>query len=144
MFVWPHGLHVDQDETCGWPTRVTDSSLARQFPGETARGVVVKFSPEGKVLMTLGPPGVAGNPPAALTDPTNVVTDHNGDVRGGDRRPGSNLVARISVFDRNGKFLRTIGKTGTGPGEFRTPLHSCSTRRAASSSRTVITTACRS
>jgi sugar lactone lactonase YvrE len=32
-----------------------------------------------------------------------------------------NLVARISVFDRNGKFLRTIGKTGTGPGEFRTP-----------------------
>jgi hypothetical protein len=25
------------------------------------------------------------------------------------------------VFDRNGKFLRFIGKTGTGPGEFRTP-----------------------
>ena len=32
-----------------------------------------------------------------------------------------NLVGRISVFDRNGKFLRVIGKTGTGPGEFRTP-----------------------
>ena len=31
------------------------------------------------------------------------------------------LVGRISVFDRNGKFLRIIGKTGTGPGEFRTP-----------------------
>jgi sugar lactone lactonase YvrE len=25
------------------------------------------------------------------------------------------------VFDRNGKFLRTIGKAGTGPAEFRTP-----------------------
>jgi hypothetical protein len=25
------------------------------------------------------------------------------------------------VINRNGKFLRTIGKTGTGPGEFRTP-----------------------
>jgi len=25
------------------------------------------------------------------------------------------------VFDRNGKFLRAIGKAGTGPGEFRTP-----------------------
>src|SRR5207237_2019251 len=24
-------------------------------------------------------------------------------------------------FDRNGMFLRVIGKTGTGPGEFRTP-----------------------
>jgi DNA-binding beta-propeller fold protein YncE len=32
-----------------------------------------------------------------------------------------NLVDRISVFDRNGKFLRVIGKTGTVPGEFRTP-----------------------
>jgi 6-bladed beta-propeller protein len=32
-----------------------------------------------------------------------------------------NLVGRISVFDQQGKFLRTIGKTGTGPGEFRTP-----------------------
>ncbi len=32
-----------------------------------------------------------------------------------------NLVGRISVFDKHGKFLRTIGKTGTGPGEFRTP-----------------------
>ena len=25
------------------------------------------------------------------------------------------------MFDRNGRFLRVIGKTGTGPGEFRTP-----------------------
>jgi sugar lactone lactonase YvrE len=32
-----------------------------------------------------------------------------------------NLVGRISVFDKSGKFLRVIGKTGTGPGEFRTP-----------------------
>ena len=31
------------------------------------------------------------------------------------------LIGRISVFDKHGKFLRTIGKTGTGPGEFRTP-----------------------
>ena len=33
----------------------------------------------------------------------------------------ANLVGRVSVFDRNGKFLRVIGRTGTGPGEFRTP-----------------------
>jgi hypothetical protein len=31
------------------------------------------------------------------------------------------LVARISVFDRNGKFLRVMGKKGRGPGEFWTP-----------------------
>jgi DNA-binding beta-propeller fold protein YncE len=86
---------------------------------------VVKFGPEGKVLMTLGMPGVRGNPPEALTDPTDVVTDpRNGDVYVAESHTDvadPNLVARISAFDRNGKFLRTIGKTGSGPGEFRTP-----------------------
>jgi sugar lactone lactonase YvrE len=32
-----------------------------------------------------------------------------------------NLIGRISVFDKTGKLLRIIGRTGTGPGEFRTP-----------------------
>jgi DNA-binding beta-propeller fold protein YncE len=68
---------------------------------------------------------MAGNPPELLTEPTNVLTDPgNGDIYVAEshtnvERP--NLVGRISVFDRNGKFLRTIGRTGTGPGEFRTP-----------------------
>jgi DNA-binding beta-propeller fold protein YncE len=87
--------------------------------------VVVKFSPEGRVLMTLGRPGVRGNPPEALTDPTDVVTDPaNGDVYVAESHTNvadPNLVARISVFDKSGKFLRVIGKAGTGPGEFRTP-----------------------
>ena len=127
MFVWPHGIHVDRDGNV-W---VTDSRAAspedlKKFPGEGNKGsVVVKFSPEGKVLMTLGKPGVRGNPPEALTDPTDVVTDPgNGDVYVAESHTDvtdPNLVARISVFDRNGKFLRVIGKTGTGPGEFRTP-----------------------
>src|SRR6516165_7116805 len=92
MFVWPHGIHVDR---------------------------------EGKVLLTLGKPGVRGNPPEALTDPTDVVTDSsNGDVYIAESHTDvtdPNLIGRISVFDKNGKFLRIIGKTGTGPGEFRTP-----------------------
>jgi len=87
--------------------------------------VVVKFSPEGKVLMTLGKPGVRGNPPEALIDPTNVVTDStNGDVYVAESHTDvtdPTLVGRISVFDKTGKFLRTIGKMGTAPGEFRTP-----------------------
>ncbi len=84
-----------------------------------------KFSPEGKLLLTLGKPGTRGNPPEALTEPTDVVTDPaNGDVYVAESHtnvadPG--LVGRISVFDRNGRFLRTIGRTGTAPGEFRTP-----------------------
>jgi DNA-binding beta-propeller fold protein YncE len=87
--------------------------------------VVVKFSPEGKILMTLGKPGVRGNPPEALTDPTDVVTDPgNGDVYVAESHTDvadPNLIGRISVFDKTGKFLRIIGRAGTGPGEFRTP-----------------------
>jgi DNA-binding beta-propeller fold protein YncE len=116
MFVWPHGIHVDRDGNV-W---VTDARA------EGNKGsVVVKFSPDGKVLMTLGKPGVRGNPPAALTDPTDVVTDPgNGDVYVAESHTDvtdPSLIGRVTVFDRNGKYLRTIGKTGTGPGEFRTP-----------------------
>ena len=116
MFVWPHGIHVDRDGNI-W---VTDSR------GEQNKGsIVAKFSPDGKVLMTLGKPGVRGNPPEALTDPTAVITDPgNGDVYIAESHTDvsdPNLVGRISVFNKNGKFLRTIGRTGTGPGEFRTP-----------------------
>ena len=62
--------------TCPDPAELT------QFPGEAQKGsVVVKFNPEGQVLMTLGKPGIRGNPPDALTEPTDVTTDPvNGDI----------------------------------------------------------------
>jgi DNA-binding beta-propeller fold protein YncE len=116
VFVWPHGIHVDRDGNV-W---VADSR------GADGKGSVVsKFNRDGKVVLTLGTPGVRGNPPAALTDPTDVVTDpRNGDVYVAESHTDvtdPDLVGRISVFDRSGKFLRVIGKTGMGPGEFRTP-----------------------
>lgn len=127
MFVWPHGIHVDRDGNV-WVTdaRAPSAEDLKKFPGEENKGsAVVKFSPDGKVLMTLGKPGVRGNPPDALTDPTDVVTDaRTGDVYVAESHTDvsdPNLVARISVFDRSGKFLRVIGNTGSGPGEFRTP-----------------------
>jgi DNA-binding beta-propeller fold protein YncE len=127
MFVWPHGIHVDRDGNV-WVTdaRAASGDELTKFPGEDRKGsVVIKFSPDGKVLMTLGKPGVRGNPPEALTDPTDVVTDPaNGDVYVAESHTDvadPSLVGRISVFDKSGKFLRVIGKSGTGPGEFRTP-----------------------
>jgi DNA-binding beta-propeller fold protein YncE len=116
MFVWPHGIHVDRDGSV-W---VAD---ARADGGKGS--VVVKFSPDGRVLLTLGKAGVRGNPPEAVTDPTDIVTDPaNGDVYVAETHTDvadPNLIGRISVWDRTGKFLRVIGKTGTGTGEFRTP-----------------------
>jgi DNA-binding beta-propeller fold protein YncE len=127
MFVWPHGIHVDRDGNV-WVTdaRAASPEELTRFPGEANKGsVVVKFSRDGKVLMTLGKPGVRGNPPDALTDPTDVVTDPaSGDVYVAESHTdvtAPTLIGRISVFDRNGKYLRTIGKAGMGPAEFRTP-----------------------
>ena len=68
MFAWPHGIHVDRDGNI-W---VADS---RADEATHKGSVVVKFAPDGKVLMTLGKPGVKGNPPAALTEPTVAITD---------------------------------------------------------------------
>ncbi len=127
MFVWPHGIHVDRDgNVYVADSRAPTANELKQSPAEGKKGsVVIKFSPQGQVLMTLGTPGTKGNPPQALTEPTDVVTDPgNGDIYVAESHTDvedPNLVGRISVFDRTGKFLRSIGKTGTAPGEFRTP-----------------------
>jgi len=127
MFSWPHGVHVDREGNV-WvvDARLTTPAELKKFPGEQVKGnTVVKFSPEGKVLMTLGKSGVSGNPPEAFTDPNDVVTAPNGDIYVAESHTNlettPNAVARISVFDKNGKFIRSLGKLGSGPGEFRTP-----------------------
>ena len=127
MFVWPHSVHVDRDGNV-WVTdsRAPTAEELRKYPEEGRKGsVVVKFAPDGKMLMTLGKPGVRGNPPDALTDPNDVLTDPaNGDIYVAESHTNvddPNLVGRISMFDKDGKFLRSFGKAGTGPGDFRTP-----------------------
>src|SRR5207245_4823937 len=104
MFVWPHGIHVDREGNV-WVTdaRAPTTDDLKQFPGEDKKGsVVIKFSPEGKVLITLGKPDVRGNPPEALTDPRDVVTDPgNGHVSVAESDThvaDPNLATRISVF----------------------------------------------
>jgi DNA-binding beta-propeller fold protein YncE len=127
LLVWPHGIHVDRDGNV-WiaDSRVPTAEEREKNPGEANKGgQVIKFSPDGQVLLTLGKGGQKGNPPDGLTEPTEAITDPaNGDIYVAESHTNvedPNLVGRISVFDRTGKFLRVIGKTGTGPGEFRTP-----------------------
>ena len=48
----------------------------------------------------------------------DIAVDDNGDIYVADSQ-----ATQIRVFDLNGKFLRTIGRKGQGPGEF-TGIHS--------------------
>ncbi len=117
MFIWPHGIDVDPKGNV-W---VTDAVAAARTPAGKRGHQVVKFSPDGKVLMTLGTPGVPGGGPDHFNSPSDVVVAGNGDifVADGHVDDGNNRVVK---FSSDGKFIKAWGKTGYGPGEFRT-LH---------------------
>jgi sugar lactone lactonase YvrE len=128
-FIFPHGLHVDREGNV-WVTdsRAATAAELKQFPDAKGKGhTVVKFSPEGKVLLTLGTPGVAGDPPANLNEPCDVITMPNGDIlvseghSGQSSKPAPMTVSRISQFSSDGKFIKSWGRLGSGPGEFKTP-----------------------
>ena len=111
MFVFPHGITVDKGDNI-W---VTDGQ------GKDGKGQqVFKFSTDGKVLMTLGKAGVAGDGPDTFNQPSAVAIAPNGDIFVADGH-GGDTNARIVKFDKNGKFIKTWGKKGTAPGDFDIP-----------------------
>jgi sugar lactone lactonase YvrE len=119
MFIFPHGIHVDKEGNV-WVTDGVPPGGAND-PKTAGKGhIVVKFSPEGKVLLTLGKAGVPGDGQDTFNQPSDVITAPNGDIFVADGH-GGNTNARIVKFDQNGKFIKTWGKKGTGPGEFDTP-----------------------
>jgi len=129
MFIFPHKIYVDRDGNV-WVVdgRGVNERERKLFPQDATKGhTVVKFSPDGKVLLTIGKAGVAGDPPDALTEPTSVVVAPNGDIFIAEGHSGQQptatpaTVARISRFTKDGKFVKSFGKLGTGPVEFRTP-----------------------
>ncbi len=82
---------------------------------------VMKFSPDGKLLMRLGKPGIAGQGLDQFDQPTDVAIADNGDFFVSDGQSGAGTAsgnARILKFDKNGKFIKTWGRKGMGPGEF--------------------------
>ncbi len=113
MFVQAHGLSIDRDGNL-WAT---------DAQGKDGKGQqVFKFSPEGKVLMTLGKAGVAGAGPDTFNGPSDVAIAPNGDIFVADGH-GNDTNARVVKFTKDGKFIKAWGKKGSGPGEFDT-LHS--------------------
>ena len=115
MFIWPHGLDVDSDGNV-W---VTDAVSAARTPEGTRGHQVIKFSPDGDVLMTLGTPGVPGAGPGHFNAPSDVVVADSGDIFVADGH-GDDTNNRIVKFSSDGTFVNAWGQTGYAPGEFRT------------------------
>lgn len=111
LFVFPHSIHVDREGHV-W---AADAALSESTPGKGH--TVVKFDREGKVLLTLGKPGVAGEGNDTFNRPSGVATAPNGDVYVSDGHGGKSN-ARVMKFSKDGKFILSWGKKGTGPGDF--------------------------
>jgi streptogramin lyase len=79
--------------------------------------VVRKFTPEGKLLLTLGTPDHPGCDETHLNQPTDMAVTPAGDVFVSDGYGN----ARVVHFDKSGKFVRAWGELGTKPGQFSIP-----------------------
>jgi DNA-binding beta-propeller fold protein YncE len=136
---FPHGFFIDREGNV-W---VTDGAPAGDPRG--AAGFkkhmghqVYKFSPDGKLLMTIGEAGVSGADEKHFNGPTGVVVADNGDIwitdgHGGPSvgpnkdnmytsRGGNNRLVR---FSKDGKFIKQwgggIGSEGSLPLQFNDP-----------------------
>jgi streptogramin lyase len=133
MIIFPHGIHVDRDGNVwvtdgrdNFPTPARGAAAAAPPTAAPAKPIghqVIKFSPEGKVLMTLGKPG--GNRPGATAEPdsfyqpNDVLVAPNGEIWVSEGHGGAN--ARLIKFDKDGKFIKEFGKRGAGPADFDQP-----------------------
>jgi hypothetical protein len=100
LFGAPHFLKIDRDGNV-W---LADAGLH----------VVRKCAPDGRVLLTLGTAGQAGEGPNLFNQPTDMAIAASGDVFVADGYGNS----RVAHFDRRGKFIGAWGSLGTGPGNF--------------------------
>jgi sugar lactone lactonase YvrE len=141
LLIFPHGIYVDK----GGNVWVTDGQDNAPVPARGAAGAgggaaggrgaaptgpigpragatlgnqVYKFSPDGKVLLTLGKPGGAAAPDY-FYQPNDVIVAPNGDIFVSEGHGAGNN--RVLKFDKTGKFIKEWGKLGTGPGEFDQP-----------------------
>jgi hypothetical protein len=93
--------------------------------------MVIKFNPEGHVVMVFGRkkeasdeggPWTRVTPPRPAVDgqfrqPTDVTWDPAGDIFISD----GYINSRVAKYDKNGDWVASWGERGTGPGQFNLP-----------------------
>jgi peptidylamidoglycolate lyase len=87
---------------------------------DSAAHLVQKFSPDGRLMMTLGKKGVAGDNTSrdSFNQPNHVAIAPNGDIYVSD----GYVNARVVQFSKDGHFVRIIGGVkGSQPGQLQLP-----------------------
>jgi DNA-binding beta-propeller fold protein YncE len=126
LFAYPHAFTIDGDGNL-WASDVNDQPTVLGMSAKNSDGVmmgqeVLKLSPTGKILMTLGKEGVAGNGPDTFDRPTGVAIAPNGDIFVSDGHfPNAHDTARIVKFTKDGQFIKAWGHKGPEPGNFDEP-----------------------
>jgi WD40 repeat protein len=122
-FASSHGLCRDQDGNF-W---AADSGPFSEGPDLGVRGnQVFKFSPDGKLLLTLGKAGVSKAGTDTFVAPSACQATPDGNIVIADGhwpRPakGPQDGDRLVWFTRDGKFIKEFGKHGRKLGEFIGP-----------------------
>jgi sugar lactone lactonase YvrE len=112
-FVFAHSVRVDPQDNI-WAV-------------DEGSNMVIKFNPEGRVVMVLGhrpeavpgppPPAPAAGEPYVFDRPTDVAWDAAGNIFVSDGYGNS----RVAKYDKNGRFLKSVGSRGSAPGELNLP-----------------------
>lgn len=119
LFAWPHGMYVDADDNI-W---VADAVGYAAVPAGIGH-VIYKFSPTGKLLLTLGKLGEAGSSNETFRKPSDMLVAPNGDifvVDGHGSAAGEAVNNRVLKFSATGQFITAWGSAGSGPGQFNDP-----------------------
>jgi DNA-binding beta-propeller fold protein YncE len=120
LYAWSYGhaVKVDRDDNIWVADKGSD--------------MVIKFSPEGRVLMVFGRKQEASdektgplphpNPPLPPVDGMfRQVTDMAWDKEGNTYISDGYINSRIAKIDKNGNWLMSWGEPGNQPGQFSTP-----------------------
>ena len=131
MFVAPHGIFVDRDDnvwavdcacTGGGRGRGAQTATVTPPADSTPRGhQIYKFSPEGKLLLTLGTAGGAREP-GYFFQPNAILVAPNGTIFVSEgHSSAAGATARVLKFSKDGKLIASWGHLGKGADDFDQP-----------------------